>query len=50
MPVLTRTGVRELDRVVDGFNRYGTRFEKTRRACARRPAAEPDQRLAPSAA
>ena len=47
MPVLTRTGVRELDRVVDGFNRYGTRFEKTR-ARLREAAQQQsrDQRLA----
>ena len=47
MPVLTRTGVRELDRVVDGFNRYGTRFENTRSRL--REAAQQksrDQRLA----
>jgi signal transduction histidine kinase len=47
MPVLTRTGVRELDRVVDGFNRYGTRFETTRARL--RDAAQQqsrDQRLA----
>lgn len=47
MPVLTRTGVRELDRVIDGFNRYGTRFEKTR-ARLREAAQQQsrDQRLA----
>ena len=47
MPVLTRTGVRELDRVVDGFNRYGLRFETARshlREAAQRQSR--DQRLA----
>jgi signal transduction histidine kinase len=28
MPELSRTGVRELDRIVDGFNRYRVRFEE----------------------
>ncbi|MGF6348934.1 sensor histidine kinase [Variovorax sp. W2I14] len=28
MPELPRTGVRELDRIVDGFNRYRLRFEE----------------------
>ncbi|CAN5624718.1 HAMP domain-containing sensor histidine kinase [soil metagenome] len=47
MPVLARTGVRELDRVIDGFNRYGVRFEKNREHL--REAAQQqtrDQRLA----
>ncbi len=47
MPVLARTGVRELDRVIDGFNRYGVRFEKNRehlREAAQRQSR--DQRLA----
>ncbi len=30
MPELPRTGVRELDRIVDGFNRYRLRFEEAR--------------------
>ncbi|MDB5847170.1 MAG: two-component sensor histidine kinase [Rhodoferax sp.] len=30
VPVLQRTGVRELDRIVDGFNRYRLRFEEAR--------------------
>lgn len=30
MPELPRTGVRELDRIVDGFNRYRLRFEQAR--------------------
>ncbi len=30
VPQLRRTGVRELDRIVDGFNRYRVRFEETR--------------------
>ncbi|MES2531046.1 MAG: HAMP domain-containing sensor histidine kinase [Pseudomonadota bacterium] len=47
MPVLARTGVRELDRVIDGFNHYGVRFEKNRehlREAAQRQSRE--QRLA----
>ena len=30
VPELERTGVRELDRIVDGFNRYRLRFEEAR--------------------
>ncbi|MGN8083233.1 sensor histidine kinase [Variovorax sp. 22077] len=30
MPELPRTGVRELDRIVDGFNHYRTRFDEAR--------------------
>ena len=30
VPALERTGVRELDRIVDGFNRYRLRFEEAR--------------------
>ncbi|APW37968.1 two-component sensor histidine kinase [Rhodoferax koreense] len=30
VPELPRTGVRELDRIVDGFNRYRLRFEEAR--------------------
>lgn len=30
MPELPRTGLRELDRIVDGFNRYRLRFEEAR--------------------
>ncbi|RYF34929.1 MAG: HAMP domain-containing histidine kinase [Comamonadaceae bacterium] len=30
VPELQRTGVRELDRIVDGFNRYRLRFEEAR--------------------
>jgi len=47
MPELPRTGVRELDRIVDGFNRYRLRFEEARanlRAAAQQRSR--DQRLA----
>jgi signal transduction histidine kinase len=47
MPALPRTGVRELDRVVDGFNHYRGRFEEAReklRGAAQQQAR--DQRLA----
>ena len=47
VPVLERTGVRELDRIVDGFNRYRLRFEEARthlREAARQR--NRDQRLA----
>jgi signal transduction histidine kinase len=47
VPVLDRTGVREIDRIVDGFNRYRLRFEDTRaqlQAAARQRGR--DQRLA----
>lgn len=47
MPELSRTGVRELDRIVDGFNRYRTRFDEAqarlRQAAQQRSR---DQRLA----
>lgn len=46
MPLLQRTGVSEIDRLVDGFNGYRTRFEKAReqlREAARRQSR--DQRL-----
>ena len=47
VPVLERTGVRELDRIVDGFNRYRLRFEEAR-AQVREAAQQRsrDQRLA----
>ena len=47
VPVLERTGVRELDRIVDGFNRYRLRFEEAR-AHLREAASQRnrDQRLA----
>ena len=47
VPVLEATGVRELDRIVDGFNRYRLRFEEARatlREAARQRSR--DQRLA----
>ncbi|SFM75053.1 HAMP domain-containing sensor histidine kinase [Variovorax sp. OV329] len=47
VPELDRTGVRELDRIVDGFNRYRLRFEEARAGL--REAAQQrqrDQRLA----
>ena len=47
VPVLEPTGVREIDRIVDGFNRYRLRFEDTRAQL--RTAAQQrsrDQRLA----
>ena len=47
VPELERTGVRELDRIVDGFNRYRLRFEEARahlREAARQRSR--DQRLA----
>ncbi|MCS4511304.1 sensor histidine kinase [Xylophilus ampelinus] len=47
VPVLEPTGVREIDRIVDGFNRYRLRFEETRvqlRAAAQQRSR--DQRLA----
>lgn len=47
VPVLDPTGVRELDRIVDGFNRYRARFEEARatlREAARQRSR--DQRLA----
>jgi len=47
MPELPRTGVRELDRIVDGFNHYRVRFEEARARL--REAAQQrsrDQRLA----
>ena len=47
VPELQRTGVRELDRIVDGFNRYRLRFEEARthlRAAAQQRSR--DQRLA----
>jgi len=47
MPELPRTGVHELDRIVDGFNRYRLRFEEARmnvRAAAQQHSR--DQRLA----
>ena len=47
VPELARTGVRELDRIVDGFNRYRLRFEEARASL--RDAAlqrQRDQRLA----